>query len=53
MFVISGGSNMLNTCDISTLVVHINIKGKEIISETDDHVILKVMAGENWHEMVL
>ncbi len=52
-FIISGGSNMLITQDIVALVVHINIKGKEIISETDDHVILKVMAGENWHQMVL
>ncbi|MFK7813802.1 MAG: UDP-N-acetylmuramate dehydrogenase [Maribacter sp.] len=52
-FIISGGSNMLITQDIDALVVHINIKGKEIISETEDHVILKVMAGENWHQMVL
>jgi len=52
-FIISGGSNMLITQDINALVVHINIKGKEIISETEDHVILKVMAGENWHQMVL
>ena len=50
---ISGGSNMLITKDLDALVVHINIKGKEIISETEDYVILKVMAGENWHEMVL
>lgn len=52
-FIISGGSNMLITQDIAALVVHINIKGKEIISETEDHVILKVMAGESWHQMVL
>ena len=52
-FIISGGSNMLITQDIDALVIHINIKGKEIIAETEDHVILKVMAGENWHQMVL
>lgn len=52
-FIISGGSNMLITRDIDALVVHINIQGKEVISESDDHVILKVMAGENWHQMVL
>ena len=52
-FIISGGSNMLITQDIDALVMHINIKGKEIISETEDHVTIKVLAGENWHEMVL
>jgi len=52
-FILSGGSNMLITQDIDALVVHINIKGKEILSETDDHVILKIMAGENWHQLVL
>ena len=52
-FIISGGSNMLITQDIAALVIHINLKGKEIISETEDHVILKVMAGENWHKMIL
>ena len=50
---IGGGSNMLLTGDIDALVIHIDIKGKEIISETEEHVILKVMAGENWHEMIL
>ncbi|MFS4494193.1 UDP-N-acetylmuramate dehydrogenase [Maribacter sp. 2308TA10-17] len=52
-FIISGGSNMLITQDIDALVMHINTKGKEIISETEDNVTIKVMAGENWHQMVL
>ncbi len=53
IFVISGGSNMLLTKDINALVLHINIKGIQIISETDQNVIIKVMAGENWHNFVL
>ncbi len=52
-FVISGGSNMLLTKDIETLVLHINLKGIVIVSENEDSVILKVMAGENWHSLVL
>ncbi len=52
-FILSGGSNMLITKDIEALVLYINIKGKEIIEEDDDHVYLKVMAGEIWHDMVL
>jgi len=52
-FFISGGSNMLITRDIDALVLHINLKGIEIVSENNDEVVIKVMAGENWHEMVL
>ncbi|MBT2161858.1 UDP-N-acetylmuramate dehydrogenase [Zobellia barbeyronii] len=52
-FVLSGGSNMLITDDVNALVMHINLKGKEVIEESDDNVILKIMAGENWHQMVL
>ncbi|MBT8313239.1 MAG: UDP-N-acetylmuramate dehydrogenase [Maribacter sp.] len=52
-FIISGGSNILITKDIDALVLHINIKGKEILKEDDEHVYLKVMAGEVWHDMVL
>ncbi len=51
--ILSGGSNMLIIKDIDALVLYINIKGKEIIEEDDDHVYLKVMAGEVWHDMVL
>tara|TARA_R110000868_G_scaffold30589_2_gene112926 strand:+ start:45241 stop:46257 length:1017 start_codon:yes stop_codon:yes gene_type:complete len=52
-FIISGGSNMLLTKDINDLVLHINIKGKEIVTHNDDYAIIKVMAGENWHQLVL
>lgn len=52
-FIISGGSNMLFTKDIDALVLYINIKGITILEESHDHVILKVMAGEIWHAMVL
>ncbi|WP_394751162.1 UDP-N-acetylmuramate dehydrogenase [Spongiimicrobium salis] len=52
-FFISGGSNMLLTQDIDALVIYINIKGIEIVKEDTEEVTLKVMAGENWHHMVL
>ncbi|RDY58123.1 UDP-N-acetylmuramate dehydrogenase [Flagellimonas nanhaiensis] len=52
-FVISGGSNMLLTKDINALVMHINLKGISIVDEDEDTVEIKVMAGENWHELVL
>ena len=52
-FIISGGSNMLITKDIDALVMHINLKGKTILHEDEKQVLIQVMAGENWHQMVL
>lgn len=53
LFILGGGSNMLLTQDIQKLVVHVNLKGKAIIDENEDFVIVKAQAGENWHEFVL
>ncbi|MFT6838639.1 MAG: UDP-N-acetylmuramate dehydrogenase, partial [Sediminicola sp.] len=52
-FILSGGSNMLITKDIDALVLYIHIKGIKVEQENANHVVIKVMAGENWHEMVL
>jgi UDP-N-acetylmuramate dehydrogenase len=52
-FLISGGSNMLLTKDIETLVVHIDIEGISIDREDDNYVFITVNAGENWHKFVL
>ncbi|RMA57820.1 UDP-N-acetylmuramate dehydrogenase [Ulvibacter antarcticus] len=52
-FVLGGGSNMLLTKDIETLVIHLNLKGIQILSEDEDSVVVEAMAGENWHEFVL
>ncbi|PKP24463.1 MAG: UDP-N-acetylenolpyruvoylglucosamine reductase [Bacteroidetes bacterium HGW-Bacteroidetes-2] len=51
--VLGGGSNMLLTKNIEALVIQINLKGISIEFEDDDFVNLKIMAGENWHELVL
>ena len=52
IFILGGGSNILLTQDIDALVIHINLKGIEIISENKNTISLKVMAGENWHDFV-
>ncbi|SRX54074.1 UDP-N-acetylmuramate dehydrogenase [Aequorivita sp. CIP111184] len=52
LFILGGGSNMLLTGDLSTFVLHINLKGIEILQETETEVLVKAMAGENWHEFV-
>mgnify|MGYP003663546728 CR=1 FL=1 len=52
-FIISGGSNMLLTKDIDALVMYINLKGVTVVEEDENSVEVKVMAGENWHELVM
>ena len=52
-FILNGGSNMLLTNDLESLVIHLRMKGVAIVKEDEDHVEIKAMAGENWHELVL
>ncbi|WP_452228597.1 MULTISPECIES: UDP-N-acetylmuramate dehydrogenase [unclassified Lacinutrix] len=52
-FILGGGSNMLLTQDVQALVMHINLKGIEIVSQEDTSVLVKAQAGENWHAFVL
>lgn len=53
LFILGGGSNMLLTGDITKTVVHINLKGIEVLEETPTEVVVQAMAGENWHQFVL
>ena len=52
LLVLGGGSNMLLTKDVDALVLHINIKGIEVVSVYENNVRVRVAAGENWHEFV-
>jgi len=52
VLVLGGGSNLLLTKDVDGLVLKINISGITKVAETESHVILKVGAGENWHQFV-
>ncbi len=52
-FILGGGSNILLTKNINALVIHINLKGKKIVSKTESSIIISSGAGENWHEFVL
>lgn len=51
--ILGGGSNMLLTKNQDKLIIHINLKGIEIVSQNDESVTVKAYAGENWHEFVL
>ncbi len=52
LLIVGGGSNLLFTGNFKGIVVHLINKGIEIISRSDDSVIVKASAGENWHEFV-
>jgi UDP-N-acetylmuramate dehydrogenase len=52
-FILGGGSNMLLTQDVDALVIHVDLKGKRIVEQTEDFVLVKASAGENWHKFVL
>lgn len=52
--IIGGGSNVLFTNDSYDGTIVLNqFKGVEIISETEDEVMIKANSGEVWHEFVL
>lgn len=52
-FILGGGSNMLLTKDVEALVIHLDLKGIEIVSKENNNVTVKSSAGENWNEFVL
>lgn len=52
LLILGGGSNLLFTKDVGGIVLKVSIMGKEIVEETDDAILLKIGAGENWHSVV-
>jgi len=53
LLILGGGSNLLLTQDFKGLVLKNEIKGIAIHETNENSVILKVGAGEVWHEFVL
>lgn len=49
---IGKGSNLLFTKDYEGTILHSSIKGKTIIEDTEDTILLKVGAGEVWDDFV-
>lgn len=52
LLILGGGSNILLADDFDGTILHIEIKGKKVVKETNKFVWLEVGAGENWHETV-
>ncbi|MCP4442076.1 MAG: UDP-N-acetylmuramate dehydrogenase [Aureispira sp.] len=53
LLILGGGSNILFTQNFAGRVLLNRIAGKSIVEEDKDSVLIKVGAGENWHELVL
>ena len=49
---IGGGSNLVIASDLIGLVLHIDLKGIEIISSDKETINIRFAAGENWHSSV-
>jgi len=50
---LGSGSNVLFVDDYPGVVIKVNILGKSVLREDDDHVWLRIGAGESWHATVL
>lgn len=53
LLIIGGGSNLLFTKDFKGLVIRNCLKGIRVEQDTNDSVLLRVSAGEVWHEFVM
>ena len=49
---IGSGSNLLFINDYNGIILHSTIKGINVVSEDDDHVIIRVGAAELWDDVV-
>jgi UDP-N-acetylmuramate dehydrogenase len=53
LFILGGGSNVLFTKNVDCLVLQNGISGIELIEQDDLHAIVRVGAGEQWHDFVM
>ncbi|MFL5739372.1 MAG: UDP-N-acetylmuramate dehydrogenase [Flavisolibacter sp.] len=51
--ILGGGSNILFTSDYSGLVMKNELKGIVFEKQDEEHIYIRVGAGENWHQFVL
>ncbi len=51
--ILGGGSNVLLTRDFPGLVIHVELKGIELLGEDREVRRIRVAAGENWHDFVM
>jgi UDP-N-acetylmuramate dehydrogenase len=50
--VLGGGSNVLFAGDFDGSVLHVALRGRCLVEESGDEVVVEAAAGENWHDFV-
>ncbi len=50
--VLGGGSNTIFEGDVAGVLLHVVIRGRRLVSESDDAWVVEAGAGENWHDFV-
>nr|WP_321156612.1 UDP-N-acetylmuramate dehydrogenase [Psychrobacter sp. LV10R520-6] len=53
LLVLSGGSNVLLPAQLHAIVLRPLMRGIVVINQTQTYVDIEVMAGENWHDLVI
>lgn len=53
LFVLSGGSNVLLPAQLNAIVLRPQMRGIAVIAQTQTYVDIEVMAGENWHDLII
>lgn len=53
LHILGGGSNILLSGAVQGLVVQNALKGRSLVREDEEHVWIRVNAGEVWHDLVL
>ena len=51
-FVLGGGSNIVLTKDVQAVVLKVEVRGRRVVAERRDAVVVEAGAGENWHDFV-
>lgn len=49
---LGGGANVLFVHDFPGTIIRVDLKGRKVVSENDNEIIIEAFAGENWHEFV-
>jgi len=51
-FILGGGSNVVLTRDVTSLVLKVEIAGRRVVHAEPDACVVEAGAGENWHDFV-
>lgn len=52
ILLLGGGSNIVFENNFQGLVIHLKLRGVQLLQETEEHVWINFAAGENWHQAV-